>query len=97
MSLLFPSGGQSTGSLASVTVLPMNIQDLFPFSSQSKGLSRVFSNTTVQEHQFFGAQFSLLGAQSSFFFLCDFMLFYFLYSLASSFSASICRLSQFFL
>ena len=58
----FTSGSQSTGALASV--LPMNIQDGFPLgktdwiSSQSKGLSRVFSNTTVQKHQFFGTQLS---------------------------------------
>ena len=57
------SGGQSIG--ASASVLPMNIQDWFPLgwigwiSLQSKGLSRVFSNTTVQKHQFFGAQLSL--------------------------------------
>ena len=57
------SGGQSIG--ASALVLPMNIQDRFPqgwtgwISVQSKGLSRVFSNTTVQKHQFFGAQPSL--------------------------------------
>ena len=54
---------QSIG--VSVSVLPMNIQDWFPLgwtswiSLQSKGLSRVFSNTTVQKHQFFGAQLSL--------------------------------------
>ena len=58
----FTSGSQSTG--ASASVLPMNIQDGFPLgktdwiSLQSKGLSRVFSNTTVQKHQFFGTQFS---------------------------------------
>ena len=63
MSQFFASGGQSIG--ASASVLPMNIQDWFPLgwtgwiSLQSKGLSRVFSNTTVQKHQFFGAQFSL--------------------------------------
>ena len=62
MSQLFISGGQSIG-LASV--LPMNIQAWFSLgltgliSLQSKGLSRVFSNTTVQKHQFFGAQLSL--------------------------------------
>ena len=62
---LFPSGGQSIGVSASTSVLPMNIQDWFPLgltnliSLQSKGLSRVFSNTTVQKHQFFGAQLSL--------------------------------------
>ena len=56
------SGGQSIGVSASASVLPMNIQDWFPLgwtgwiSLQSKGLSRVFSNTTVQKHQFFGAQ-----------------------------------------
>ena len=55
----------SIGVSASASVLPMNIQDLFPLgwtgwiSLQSKGLSRVFSNTTVQKHQFFSAQFSL--------------------------------------
>ena len=58
-------GGQSIGALASASVLPMNIQEWFPLgwtgwiSVQSKGLSRVFSNTTVQKHQFFGAQLSL--------------------------------------
>ena len=62
MSQPFPSGGQSIGASASASVFPMNIQDWFPFgwtgwiSLQSKGLSRVFSNTTVQKHQFFGAQ-----------------------------------------
>ena len=59
VSQLFASGGQSTGASASVSVLPMNIQDWFPLTLtglvtlQSKGLSRVFSNTTVQKHQFF--------------------------------------------
>ena len=62
VSQLFTWGGQSTGASASTSVLPMNTQDLFPLgwtgciSLQSKGLSRVFSNTTVQKHQFFGAQ-----------------------------------------
>ena len=65
MSQLFESGGQSTGVLASASVLPMNTQDWSPLgwtgwiSLQSKGLSRVFSNTIVQKHQFFGAQLSL--------------------------------------
>ena len=65
MSKLFASGGQSIGVSASASVLPMNIQDWFTLgwtgwiSLQSKGLSRVFSNTTVQKHQFFGAQLSL--------------------------------------
>ena len=64
-SWLFASGGQSIGVSASTSVLPMNIQDWFPLggtgwiSLQSKGLSRVFSNTTVQKHQFFSAQLSL--------------------------------------
>ena len=62
MSQFFTSGGQSIGASASASVLPMNIQDWFPLgligwiSLQSKGLSRVFSNTTVQRHQFFGTQ-----------------------------------------
>ena len=65
MSQLFASGGQSIGVLASTSVLPMNTQDWSPLewtgciSLQFKGLSRVFSNTTVQKHQFFGAQLSL--------------------------------------
>ena len=65
MSQFFASGGQSTGVSASPSVLPMNIQDWFPFgwtgwnSLQSKGLSRAFSNTTIQMHQFFSAQLSL--------------------------------------
>ena len=71
--LIFPSirvfsneaGGQNIGVSASTSVLPMNIQDWFPLgwtgwiSLQSKGLWRVFSNTTIQKHQFFGAQLSL--------------------------------------
>ena len=67
MSQLFVSCGQCIGVSASTSVLPMNIQDWFPLwwtgsvSLQSKGLSRVFSNTTVQKHQFFGSQFSLLS------------------------------------
>ena len=62
MSWLFASGGQSIGASASASVFPMNIQDLFPLgltcliSLQSKGLSRVFSDTTAQKHQFFGTQ-----------------------------------------
>ena len=65
VSHFFTSGGQSIGVSASTSFLPMNIQDWFPLgwtgwiSLQSKGLSRVFSNTTVQKHQFFGAQPSL--------------------------------------
>ena len=65
MSQLFTSGVQSTGASASVSILPMNTQDWLPLgwtgwiSLQSKGLSRVFSNTTVQKHQFLGAQLSL--------------------------------------
>ena len=65
MSQLFSSGGQSIGDSVSASVLPMNIQDWFTLvltsliSLHSKRLSRVFSNTTVQKHQFFGAQSSL--------------------------------------
>ena len=65
MSQLFTSGGQSIGVSASTSVLPMNTQDWFPLgwtgwiSLQSKGLSRVFSNNTVQMHQFFCPQLSL--------------------------------------
>ena len=65
MSQLFTSGGQGIGVSASTSVLPMNIQDWSLLgctswiSLQSKGLSRVFSNTTVQKHQFFSAQLSL--------------------------------------
>ena len=65
MSQFFASSGQSIGVSASAAVLPMNIQDWFPLgwtswiSLQSKGLSRIFSNTTVQHYQFFGAQLSL--------------------------------------
>ena len=61
----FASCGQSTGVSASALVFPTNIQDWFPLgltgliSLQSKGHSRVFSNTTVQNHQFFSAQLSL--------------------------------------
>ena len=69
MSQLFSSGGQSIRVSASASVLPMNTQDRSPLgwtgwiSLQSKGLSRVFSNTTVQKHQFFGTH---LSSQSNF-------------------------------
>ena len=65
MSQLFASGGQNIGALASTSVLPVKIQGLFPLiltaliSLQSNRLARVFSNTTVQKHQFFSAQPSL--------------------------------------
>ena len=65
MSQLFASGGQSIGVSATTSVLPMNTQDWFPLgwtgwiSLQSNGLLRVFSNTTVQKHQYFGSQLSL--------------------------------------
>ena len=65
MSQLFAWGGQSIGVSASASVLPMNTQDWSPLgwtgwiSLPSKGVSRVFSNTTVKKHQFFGAQLSL--------------------------------------
>ena len=63
MSQLFTLGGQSIGVSALAPVLPVNAQDWSSgctgwISLQSKGLSRVFSNTTVQKHQFFGAQLS---------------------------------------
>ena len=65
MSQFFTSGGQSIGVSPSASALLMNIQDWFPLGLtgwiflQSKGLSRVFSNTTVQKHQFFSAELSL--------------------------------------
>ena len=65
MSQLFTSGGQSIGVSASTSILSMNTQGWSPsewtgwISLQSKGLSRVFSNTTVQKYQFFGTQLSL--------------------------------------
>ena len=64
MTQFFTSGGQSIGVSASASVLLMNIQDWFPsgwtgwISLQSKGLSRVFSNTTAQKHQFLSTQLS---------------------------------------
>ena len=71
VSQLVASGGQSIGVSASASVLPMNTQDWSPLgwtgwiSLQSKGLSRVFSNTTVQKHQFFSAQLSLESKYTS--------------------------------
>ena len=65
ISQFFSSGSQSVGVKPSTTVFPMNIQNLFPLgwtgwiSLHSKGISRVFSNTTVQKHQIFSAQLSL--------------------------------------
>ena len=65
MNQLFAPGDQNIGVSASTSVFPMNIQDWFPLgwtgwiSLNSRGLSRVFSNTTVQKHQFFGAKLSL--------------------------------------
>ena len=65
VSQLFASGGQSIGASASPSVLPVNIQGWFPLgltgwiSLQCKGLSRVFSNTTIQKHQLFSTQLSL--------------------------------------
>ena len=65
MSQFLTSGGQRIGLSASASVLPMIIQDWFPLgltdwiSLLSQGLSRVFSNATVQKHQFFGTQFRL--------------------------------------
>ena len=71
MSQFFASGGQSIGVSTSTSVLPMNIQDWFPLgwtgwiSLQSKGLSKVLSNTTVQKHQFFITQPSLCSKSHS--------------------------------
>ena len=71
MSQFFTSGGQSIEVSASASVLPMNILDWLPLgltaliSLQSKGLSRVFTNTTVQRYQFFGAQLSLQATLTS--------------------------------
>ena len=64
MSQLFTSGGQSIGVSPSASVFPMNVQDQFPLGFTglillSEALSRVFSNTTVKKHQFFGTQLSL--------------------------------------
>ena len=65
MSQFLALGGQSTGASALASVFPMNIQDRFPLgltgliALQFKGLSRVFSNTVIQNHQFFGTQLSL--------------------------------------
>ena len=64
MNQFFPSGGQSIGVSVSASIVPMNIQDWFSLgwtgliAFQSKWLSRVFTNTTVQKHQFFSAQLS---------------------------------------
>ena len=75
MSQFFASGGQGIGVSASASVLSMNIQDWSPLgwtgwiSLQSKGLSRVSSNTTVQKHQFFGAQLSYSPTLTS---ICDY-------------------------
>ena len=69
MSQFFASGGQSTGVSASTSVLPMNTQDWSPLgwtgwiSLQSEGLSRVFSNTTVQKHQFFSSAAAFFTVQ----------------------------------
>ena len=71
LSQLFTSGGQNIGASASVSILPMNIQDWFPLwltgliSLQSKGLPRVFFNTTVQKHQIFNAQLKSAAAAKS--------------------------------
>ena len=71
MSQLFASGGQNIGVSASASILPMNIQDWFLLgltglvSLQTKGLSRVFSNTTVQKHQFFSTHSAFFMIQLS--------------------------------
>ena len=72
MSQLFASGGQSIGVSATTSILPMNTQDWSSLgwtgliSLESKGLSRVFSNTTVQKHQLFGSQLSLVQLCASY-------------------------------
>ena len=71
MSQFFASGGQNIEFSASTSVLPMNIQDWSLVwtgwvSLQSKGLSRVFSNTTVQKHQFFGSAFFIIQLSHSY-------------------------------
>ena len=77
MSQLFPSGGQSIGVSASASVLTMNTQDWSPLgwagwiALQSKGLSRVFSNTTIQKHQFFSSQLSLQSNSYSYTWLLE--------------------------
>ena len=70
MSQLFTSGGQSTGASDLALILPMNIQDWIPLGWTglillSKGLSRLFSDTTVQKHHFFGTQPSLFRPQAA--------------------------------
>ena len=70
MSQFFASGGQNIGVSASASALPIYIQNWFPSGwtgliLQSKGLSRVFSNTTVQKHHYFGTQFSHIPTHSS--------------------------------
>ena len=73
VSQFFESGGQSIGVSASTSVLPMNIQDWFPLGwtgwifLQSKGLSRVFSNATVQKHEFFGLAFFIVQLSHPYF------------------------------
>ena len=80
MTQFLTSTGKSTEAAASASVLPMNILDWFPLgltaliSLQSKGLSRVFSNTTVQKHQFFSTQFSFLLLLLFFFLLYNIVL-----------------------
>ena len=77
MSQYFASGGQNIGASASPPVLRMNIQGWFPFwltgwiSLQSKGLSRVFSNTTVWRHRFFGTQPSLWANSHNYIWLLE--------------------------
>ena len=95
MSQLFASCGQSIGASVSVSVLPMNIQDWLPLgltgliSLQSKGVSRVFPNTTVQKHQFFSTQLSLwLSLFLIFFLFFLFLNFFFFFSLIFKLSFS---------
>ena len=77
VSWLFTSGGQSIGASAAASILPMNIQGWFPLGLtslilQSKWLSRVFSSTTIQRHQFFGTQPSFLTSIHDYWKNCSF-------------------------
>ena len=77
VSWLFTSGGQSTGASAATSILPMNIQGWFPLGLtslilQSKWLSRVFSSTTIQRHQFFSTQPSFLTSIHDYWKNCSF-------------------------
>ena len=103
MSQFFASGGQSIGLSGLASLLPMNSQDRFPLgltgwiSLQSKGLSRVFSNTTVQKHQFFRAQISLqfnIYMHTHIFYVFMTYLYIYIYFQATQFIMTFSKLSQ---